>query len=113
MIRHAAARCASLDPAFGETLASHDALFAVGPYMASQPDLRPSMRTIVVDWLVDVAELYRLHGHTLHLAVGILDRYLEICEVKRRQFQLISLAALLIAMCARPPRRRRRFRAAP
>lgn len=44
-------------------------------YMAKQPDINMNMRAILVDWLVEVSEEYKLHDETLYLAVNYIDRY--------------------------------------
>ncbi|KAF6034108.1 CCNA2 [Bugula neritina] len=46
-------------------------------YMRKQTDISPQMRTILVDWLVEVCEEYKLHDETLHLAVNYIDRFLS------------------------------------
>lgn len=57
------------------------------------------MRAVLVDWLVEVHHKFRLENTgTLFLAISILDRYLELCQLKSRRFlQLVGLSALLIA----------------
>ncbi|KAK1275282.1 Cyclin-A1-1 [Acorus gramineus] len=42
-----------------------------------QKDISPSMRAILIDWLVEVAEEYRLVPDTLYLTVNYIDRYLS------------------------------------
>lgn len=39
-----------------------------------QKDINPSMRAILIDWLVEVAEEYRLVPDTLYLTVNYIDR---------------------------------------
>jgi len=46
--------------------------------------LTPGMRMIVVSWMVEVAEEFRLQQETLHLAIGLLDRFLSSEEVSKR-----------------------------
>ena len=41
----------------------------------------PSMRMIVISWLVEVACEYELHQETLFLAAALLDRYMSIAKV--------------------------------
>lgn len=48
-------------------------------YMEKQPDITSSMRTILVDWLVEVADEYKLHAETLFLAVSYVDRSSPAC----------------------------------
>ena len=44
-------------------------------YMERQTDVTYSMRAILVDWLVEVAEEYSLGSETIHLAVSYIDRF--------------------------------------
>lgn len=56
------------------------------------------MRVVLVDWLVEVVQEYRLRSETLHLAVNYLDRFLSrTVHVKRAKLQLAGAAALLLA----------------
>uniref|UniRef100_A0A131Z080 Cyclin A n=1 Tax=Rhipicephalus appendiculatus TaxID=34631 RepID=A0A131Z080_RHIAP len=66
-------------------------------YMKKQPDITATMRTILVDWLVEVAEEYQLHNETLFLAVSYVDRFLSSMSVQRTRLQLVGTASLLIA----------------
>lgn len=43
-------------------------------YMGKQSDISHSMRSILVDWLVEVGEEYKLQTETLYLAVSYIDR---------------------------------------
>lgn len=65
--------------------------------MKRQPDISYSMRTILVDWLVEVAEEYRLDTETLYLAVSYIDRFLSLMSVVRAKLQLVGTAAMYIA----------------
>ncbi|XP_066245550.1 G2/mitotic-specific cyclin-A [Euwallacea similis] len=66
-------------------------------YMKKQPDVTASMRTILVDWLVEVAEEYKLHTETLYLAVNYIDRFLSYMSVVRAKLQLVGTAAMFLA----------------
>ncbi|XP_059490216.1 G2/mitotic-specific cyclin-A isoform X2 [Neocloeon triangulifer] len=66
-------------------------------YMRKQPDITYSMRSILVDWLVEVADEYNLHGETLFLAVSYIDRFLSYMSVVRGKLQLVGTAAMFIA----------------
>lgn len=66
-------------------------------YMLKQPDITHSMRTILVDWLVEVGEEYRLQNETLCLAISYIDRFLSFMSVVRAKLQLVGTAAMLIA----------------
>ncbi|KAJ1685045.1 hypothetical protein LUZ63_016435 [Rhynchospora breviuscula] len=62
-----------------------------------QTDINPSMRAILIDWLVEVAEEYRLVPDTLHLTINYIDRYLSGNEISRQRLQLLGVACMLIA----------------
>lgn len=68
-----------------------------GEYMDSQTDITPKMRTILVDWLVEVHNKYRLSSETLHLTMNLIDRYLERIPVMRKRLQLVGVVAMFIA----------------
>lgn len=65
--------------------------------MRKQPDITDNMRSILVDWLVEVAEEYKLHTETLYLAVNYIDRFLSYMSVVRGKLQLVGTAAMFIA----------------
>jgi cyclin A len=67
------------------------------PYMDSQPEINPHMRAILVDWLVEVAEEYKLASETLYLTINYIDRYLGLKQVPRCKLQLIGVVCMLIA----------------
>ncbi|KAL6473209.1 hypothetical protein MHYP_G00193970 [Metynnis hypsauchen] len=66
-------------------------------YMRKQPDITNCMRVILVDWLVEVAEEYKLCSETILLAVNYLDRFLSCMSVLRGKLQLVGTAAILVA----------------
>uniref|UniRef100_UPI0037E9317C cyclin-A1 n=1 Tax=Semicossyphus pulcher TaxID=241346 RepID=UPI0037E9317C len=67
-------------------------------YLDKHPEITNGMRVILVDWLVEVVQEYRLRSETLHLAVNYVDRFLScMTYVKRGKLQLVGTAALMIA----------------
>ncbi|XP_058781171.1 putative cyclin-A3-1 [Vicia villosa] len=62
-----------------------------------QRSITTNMRGTLVDWLVEVADEYKLLQETLHLAVSYIDRFLSIESVDRSKLQLLGVSALLIA----------------
>jgi len=72
-------------------------------YMHSQKDINSTMRGILIDWLVEVAEEYRLVPETLYLAVNYIDRFLQCVPVNRGKLQLVGVTCMLIASCAPRP----------
>jgi cyclin A len=66
-------------------------------YISKQVDITTSMRSILVDWLVEVAEEYKLQPETLHLAVNYTDRFLSQMSVLRAKLQLVGTSCMYIA----------------
>ncbi|XP_077292152.1 cyclin-A1-like [Arctopsyche grandis] len=66
-------------------------------YMRKQTDITHSMRAILIDWLVEVCEEYRLETETLYLAVSYIDRFLSYMAVVRAKLQLVGTTAMFIA----------------
>ncbi|XP_068637672.1 cyclin-A1-4 isoform X2 [Aristolochia californica] len=62
-----------------------------------QKDINASMRSILIDWLVEVAEEYRLVPDTLYLTINYIDRYLSGNAMNRQRLQLLGVACMLIA----------------
>jgi len=62
-----------------------------------QPELRPWTRQVLVDWLIDVTETYKVHTNTLHLTVSLIDASLKVLEIPLKKFQLLGCSCLLIA----------------
>ncbi|XP_063977631.1 G1/S-specific cyclin-E1 [Diachasmimorpha longicaudata] len=62
------------------------------------PTLQPRMRAILLDWLIEVCEVYKLHRETYYLAMDYIDRYLTThSNVPKSQLQLIGITCLFIA----------------
>ncbi|OQU91386.1 hypothetical protein SORBI_3001G169800 [Sorghum bicolor] len=64
---------------------------------AVQVDVTPNMRAILVDWLVEVAEEYKLVSDTLYLTVSYVDRFLSANALNRQRLQLLGVCAMLVA----------------
>ncbi|XP_009603340.1 putative cyclin-A3-1 [Nicotiana tabacum] len=62
-----------------------------------QKDLSANMRGVLVDWLVEVAEEYKLLSDTLYLAVSYIDRFLSTNFITRQKLQLLGVSSMLIS----------------
>ncbi|KAL1345020.1 hypothetical protein HN51_018812 [Arachis hypogaea] len=62
-----------------------------------QKEVTANMRGVLVDWLVEVADEYKLLSETLFLSVSYIDRFLSINPVFRSKFQLLGVSSMLIA----------------
>jgi len=63
----------------------------------TQIDITPTMRGILVDWLVEVAEEYHLVPDSLYLSVAYIDRFLSQVSVVRSKLQLVGVTCMLLA----------------
>ncbi|XP_057504501.1 cyclin-A2-4 isoform X1 [Actinidia eriantha] len=62
-----------------------------------QRDITQSMRGILVDWLVEVSEEYKLVPDTLYLTVLLIDLFLSQNYIERQRLQLLGITCMLIA----------------
>nr|XP_015212957.1 PREDICTED: G1/S-specific cyclin-E2 [Lepisosteus oculatus] len=62
------------------------------------PRLQPKMRAILLDWLLEVSEVYTLHRETFYLAQDFFDRFMLTQEnINKNRLQLIGITSLFIA----------------
>ncbi|XP_058177301.1 G1/S-specific cyclin-E [Anopheles ziemanni] len=62
------------------------------------PGLQPRMRAILLDWLNEVCEVYKMYRETYYLAVDYIDRYLSRKKgLMKTHLQLLGVTALFIA----------------
>lgn len=62
-----------------------------------QKDVSANMRGVLVDWLVEVAEEYKLISDTLYLTISYIDRFLSLNVLNRQKLQLLGVSSMLIA----------------
>ncbi|XP_023546574.1 putative cyclin-A3-1 [Cucurbita pepo subsp. pepo] len=62
-----------------------------------QTDISANMRGVLVDWMVEVAEEYKLGSDTLYLSISYIDRFLSMNIINRQRLQLLGVSSMLIA----------------
>lgn len=80
-----------------EYLKYREQFYQIRDYMSNQPEISKWMRSLLVDWMVEVQESFELNHETLYLAVKVVDSYLGRDRVSKDSLQLLGAAALLIA----------------
>ncbi|XP_076227534.1 G2/mitotic-specific cyclin-B [Nomia melanderi] len=66
-------------------------------YLTGQ-EVTPKMRSILIDWLVEVHQQFHLMQETLYLTVAIIDRFLQAFRsIDRKRLQLVGVTAMFIA----------------
>ncbi|CED84043.1 cyclin-dependent protein kinase regulator [Phaffia rhodozyma] len=66
-------------------------------YMEFQTEIEWSMRTTLIDWLLQVHLRYHMLPETLWIAVNIIDRFLSVRVVSLVKLQLVGVTAMFIA----------------
>jgi hypothetical protein len=66
-------------------------------YIEAQVEINSKMRAILADWIIEVHHKFELMPETLYLAMYIVDQYLSLQPVLRRELQLVGVSAMLIA----------------
>ncbi|KAL0222106.1 hypothetical protein RCL1_001960 [Eukaryota sp. TZLM3-RCL] len=66
-------------------------------YLLNQPEIDGSHRSILVDWLVEVADEFQLSTETLFTSVDICDRFLSVQNVRKDKLQLAGIACMFLA----------------
>jgi len=62
-----------------------------------QKDITTSMRGLLIDWLVEVADEYKLVADTLYLTVYLIDQFLSQNCIEMQKLQLLGITSMLIA----------------
>ena len=64
--------------------------------LQKHPTYTARMRTILLDWLIEVCEVYRLHRETFYLSADFFDRYMtRKLDVPKTKLQLIGKFTLI------------------
>lgn len=72
--------------------------YKVAPtFLSSQTEINSKMRSILIDWLVEIHLKFKLRPETLFLGVNLLDRFLEKQKVARNKLQLVGVTCMMLA----------------
>ncbi|KAK2920817.1 G1/S-specific cyclin-E2-like [Channa argus] len=67
-------------------------------FMQKHPRIHPGMRSVLLDWLIEVSEAYTLHRQTFYLALDYFERFmLSQNDIEKGVLQLIGITCLFIA----------------
>jgi len=78
-------------------LEKEDDCKATANYMDRQDNIKPRMRGILVDWLIEVHNKFKLRPSTMFLTIELLDRYLSRRNIHRTKLQLLGCTCMWIA----------------
>ncbi|KAI5704443.1 hypothetical protein M8J75_005356 [Diaphorina citri] len=85
-----------------EYLKSREAEFQIKDYLPFQSstekgNINAEMRSVLVDWMVEVQETFELNHETLYLAVKLVDLYLGKVVCSRLNLQLLGATAIFVS----------------
>ena len=66
-------------------------------YMINQNEINEQMRSILVDWIIDVHGKFGFCDETLYMTILIIDRYSSLKKITRNEYQCLGITALMIA----------------
>ena len=55
------------------------------------------LRYILIDWIVEVACMKEFSPLTVHFAVNLIDRYIQLRKINHSSLQLLGISALLLS----------------
>jgi G2/mitotic-specific cyclin 3/4 len=65
--------------------------------MDNQKEIQWSMRSVLLDWVVQVHDRFKLLPETLFLTVNCIDRFLSCKSVALEKLQLVGATAIIVA----------------
>jgi hypothetical protein len=66
-------------------------------YFHYQYEINPSMRSILIDWIIGIHNQLKLKEETLYISIYILDAYLSKQFITKKYFQLLGVTSLFLA----------------
>jgi cyclin B len=65
--------------------------------MLHQEKISERMRSVLIDWLIEVHFKFKLADETLYLTVNLIDRFLQSTQVAKENLQLVGVSSMLLA----------------
>jgi cyclin B len=66
-------------------------------YFSFQTEINDKMRAILIDWIIDVHMKFGFKEETLYNTIYIIDSYLTLKKIERKNLQLLGVTSLFIA----------------
>jgi len=66
-------------------------------FLSVQKEMTPRMRSVLIDWLINVHHQFRLLPETLYLGISIMDRFFQKEVISKDKIQLVGVTAFFIA----------------
>lgn len=66
-------------------------------FLSLQREMTPKMRSVLVDWLVNIHAQFRLLPETLYLGISVMDRFFATEVINKDKIQLVGVTSFFIA----------------
>jgi len=70
---------------------------ATNYFQNKQSEIKPHMRKIVTDWMLEVCLDQNCHADVFLLSCNVMDRFLSQLNIRKNQFQLVAASTIFIA----------------
>lgn len=70
---------------------------ATNYFQNTQSEIKPHMRKIVTDWMLEVCQDQNCHADVFLTSCNMMDRFLSQLCIKKSQFQLVAASTIFIA----------------
>ncbi|CAM9550574.1 unnamed protein product, partial [Choristocarpus tenellus] len=67
------------------------------PYIFVGQDIKPSVRSVLIDWIVEVCDQFHMSSRALFQVVELIDRSLSTLDIPRSKLQLLGCACVILA----------------
>lgn len=78
-------------------LAHLEQKYSVSPDFLDKKSVTGRMRSVLIDWLIQVHMKFQLLQETMYLTVHLIDAYLSRVDVSKMQLQLVGVTAMFLA----------------
>ncbi|KAK9886883.1 hypothetical protein WA026_019141 [Henosepilachna vigintioctopunctata] len=79
------------------------ALVCTTTFRSVQTEVTIQMRKVVAEWMMEVCEEQKCQDEVFLLAMNYMDRFLNSCNIRKNQLQLLGTTCMLLASKLREP----------
>ncbi|KAL3267414.1 hypothetical protein HHI36_011543 [Cryptolaemus montrouzieri] len=79
------------------------ALVCTTTFSSVQTEVTRQMRKVVSEWMMEVCEEQKCQDEVFLLAMNYMDRFLNLCNIRKNQLQLLGTTCMLLASKLREP----------
>ncbi|OAF68185.1 G2/mitotic-specific cyclin-B1 [Intoshia linei] len=65
-------------------------------YFLEKTHFNSAVRSVVVEWMLQVCSRFEMDASTFQLSVSLLDRYMQIVDINKEDIQIVACSVILI-----------------